>query len=115
MMIGPTVDSSEGRRDPIGDKYFKPLEISERCSNGLFYIAAILSFAALLVEKSTHPTLYDLVQICFVLAVTGVFSLGIIIRLYWRPKAEDKRRAELISSASKVQLTVEQTEKYYNN
>jgi hypothetical protein len=108
-------DPSEGRRDPIGDRYFKPLELAEKCSGVLFYIAAILSIVALLVEKPTHPALYDVVQIGFVLAVAGVFVLGVVIRLYWRPKAEDKRLAELISNASNVPLTVEQTEKYYNN
>jgi Na+/proline symporter len=103
------------RRDPIGDKYFKPLEIAERCLNISFYVAAVLSFAALLVERVEHPALYDFVQIAFVLIVLFVFVSGIAIRLYWRPNAEDKRRAELITSASHVALTVERTEGYYNN
>jgi hypothetical protein len=55
------------------------------------------------------------VQIAFVLTVLFVFVSGIAIRLYWRPNAEDKRRAELITSASHVALTVERTEGYYNN
>jgi hypothetical protein len=114
-MINTANGSSEERRDPIGDKYFKPLEIAERCLDILFYAAAILSIVALLVEKPMHPNLYDVVQISFVLAVIGVFVLGILIRLYWRPKAEDKRRAELLSNASKIPLTVEQTQGYYNN
>lgn len=103
------------RNDPIGDRYFKPLEVAERCSGVSFYVAAILSFAALLVEKSQHPELYDLVQIAFVLAVVFVFVIGLAIRLYWRPNAEDKRRAEMLTNAANVPLTIERTEGYYNN
>jgi hypothetical protein len=114
-MSDPVSDPSEKRRDPIGDKYFKPLERAEKYSDWLFYVAAALSIAALLVEKSSHPNLYELTQICFVLAVIGVFVLGIVIRVHWRPLAEDKRRSELISNSSKVFLTVEQTQLYYNN
>jgi hypothetical protein len=44
-----------------------------------------------------------------------VFFSSVAIKLYWRPAAEDRRRAELISNASSVALTVENTEGYYNN
>ncbi|MCP3439789.1 hypothetical protein [Bradyrhizobium sp. CCGUVB14] len=103
------------RHDPIGERHFKPLEIADRVSDIFFYVAAVLSFAALLVEKTEHPILYDLVQIAFVLVVLTVFFSGIAIKLYWRPSAEDRRRAELISNASQVALTAEKTEGYYNN
>ena len=87
------------RSDPIGEKYFKPLKIAECCSDASFYIAAALSFAALLVEKAQHPELYELVQIAFVLAVLSVFVTGLAIRLYWRPNAEDSR---LLADCSKA-------------
>jgi hypothetical protein len=103
------------RSDPIGERHFKPLEIADRLSDICFYVAALLSFAALMVEKAEHPVIYDFVQIAFVLAVLTVFLSGIAIKLYWRPSAEDRRRAELISNASQVALTVERTEGYYNN
>lgn len=108
-------DAAATRRDPVGDKHFKPLEIADRISDVSFYVAAVLSFAALLVEKADHPVLYDFVQIAFVLAVVVVFVSGLVIKLYWRPNAEDRRRAELISNASGVSLTVDRTEGYYNN
>jgi hypothetical protein len=108
-------DAAPARVDPIGEKYFKPLEIAERCSDISFYVAALLSFAALLAEKPEHPVLYDLVQIAFVMAVLFVFVAGIAIRLYWRPNAEDKRRTELITNAANVSLTVDRTQGYYNN
>src|SRR5258706_9224235 len=105
-MSDPVSDPSEKRRDPIGDKYFKPLERAEKYSDWLFYVAAALSIAALLVEKSSHPNLYELTQICFVLAVLGVFFLGIVILVHLRPLAEDKRRSALPSNASKIFLTL---------
>lgn len=108
-------DAPPVRRDPIGERHFKPLEIADRVSDISFYVAAALSFAALLVERIEHPIVYDLVQISFVFAVLAVFFSGIAIKLYWRPAAEDRRRAELISNASSVALTVERTEGYYNN
>jgi hypothetical protein len=108
-------EANPSRQDPIGEKYFKPLEIAGRFSDVLFYVAALLSFAALLVEKTEHPSLYDFVQTCFVLSVLFVFVVGIAIRIYWRPIAEDKRRAELISTAATVALTVDRTSGYYNN
>jgi hypothetical protein len=85
-------DAAPIRVDPIGEKYFKPLEIAERCSDISFYVAALLSFAALLVEKPDHPVVYDFVQIAFVMAVLFMFVVGIAIRLYWRPNAEDNPR-----------------------
>jgi hypothetical protein len=108
-------DANSNRQDPIGEKYFRPLEAAERFSDVAFYVAAFLSFAALLVEKTEHPALYDVVQICFVLSVIFVFVVGIAIRLYWRPIAEDKRRAELVSTAANVPLTIDRTSGYYNN
>jgi hypothetical protein len=108
-------ENAPARSDPIGEKYFRPLEIADQWSDRLFYVAAMLSFAVLLVEKSVHPTLYDVVQIIFVLAVVAVFLIGLSVRLHWRPIAEDRRRVELLTNASNVSLTHERTEAYYNN
>ncbi len=107
--------STPSRRDPIGDKYFNPLRYAEVASDVAFYAAAVLSIVILVVEKPQYPALNDVAQILFVIAVVVGFAIGIAIRLYWRPRAEDHRRIELISNASKVALIVERTEGYYNN
>jgi hypothetical protein len=39
----------------------------------------------------------------------------LIVRLYWRPRAEDARRTELLSNTSTVALIYERTVGYYNN
>lgn len=103
------------RRDPIGERHFKPLAIAEHWSDVSFYVAAGVSFAALLVDRAEYPATYDLVQILFALSVISVFLSGIAIRIYWRPHAEDMRRSEMLSNASNIALTVERTEGYYNN
>jgi hypothetical protein len=78
--------------DPIRKRYYAPIDVAELCSSWLFYLVAVLSIAALVVERAIHPRLYDFVQGAFVLGVLSVFFIGLGIRLYWVPRADDKRR-----------------------
>ncbi len=103
------------RHDPIRDGYYKPLEIAEGALNFLFFVTALLSFAVLLLDKNSYSVLYEIIENLFVIAVTAVFSLGIGVRLYWTPKAEDQRRLDLLSNSYSLPLTHEQTAGYYNN
>lgn len=109
------MDNQPQKLDPIRARYYRPLELAEAFSDGLFWVVAILSIGALAVERSTNPKLYDLVQGAFVIGVLGVFFLGQGIRLYWTPRAEDKRRQDLLSNSFAVAITHEQTSGYYNN
>lgn len=109
------ITPSPTRRDPIGERHFKPLETADLVSDLCFYIAAALSFAALLVDNTNWPALYALVQSLFFFAVLAGFVVGIATKLYWRPIAEDQRRADLISNATSVAVSVQRTEGYYNN
>jgi hypothetical protein len=45
----------------------------------------------------------------------GLFFLGQGVRLYWTPRAEDKRRQDLLSNSFSIAITHEQTSGYYNN
>lgn len=103
------------RRDPIGDEYYKPLRIAEAWTERLFYLTALLSFAILVVDKSEIPIIYDLAQGSFILFVITVFSIGLVVRLYLKPRAEDMRRKDLLSKASGFPLTHIKTQGYYNN
>jgi hypothetical protein len=78
-------------------------------------LVAALSILALAVERITYPRLYDLVQGAFVVGVLALFFLGLGVRLYWTPRADDKRRQNLLSNSFAVALTHEQTSGYYNN
>lgn len=101
--------------DPIRKRYYRPLEIAESSSDWLFLLVAALSILALAVERTTYPRLYDLVQGAFVVGVLALFFLGLGIRLYWTPRADDKRRQDLLSNSFAVAITHEQTSGYYNN
>ncbi|MCR4304813.1 MAG: hypothetical protein NUV63_11430 [Gallionella sp.] len=101
--------------DPIRKRYYRPLELAENLSDWLFYIVAVLSILALVVNQTNSPKMYDLVQGAFVVGVLALFSIGLGVRLYWTPRADDKRRQDLLSNSFSVAITHEQTVGYYNN
>lgn len=110
----PTVDRMS-RSDPIRDNYFDAVQKTEKATNWLFYLNALLSFCTLLVEQKTHPNVYDAVLFIFCISVIVMFVLGMMLRLYLTPRAEDKRRQDFFSSAFNVNLIPQQTDGYYNN
>lgn len=103
------------RSDPIRTNYFDAVQKAEKVTDWLFYLNALLSFCTLLVEQKTHPYAYDLVLLLFSISVVTMFALGMMLRLYLTPRAEDKRRQDFFSSACNVNLIHQQTDGYYNN
>lgn len=103
------------RSDPIRTNYFDAVQQAENVSNWLFYVNAVLSFCTLLVDQKAHPDAYNLVLLLFSISVVAMFALGLILRLYLTPRAEDKRRQDFFSSACNVSLIHQQTDGYYNN
>lgn len=103
------------RSDPIRTNYYDAVQTAEKVSDLLFYLNALLSFCTLLVDQKAHPDAYDIVLLLFSISVVAMFALGIILRLYLTPRAEDKRRQDFFSSACNVSLIHQQTDGYYNN
>lgn len=103
------------RTDPIRTNYFDAVERAEKTSDWLFYLNALLSFCTLLVEQGAHPEAYSVLLLLFGISVAAMFTLGLILRLYLTPRAEDKRRQDFFSSACTVSLIHQQTDGYYNN
>ncbi|WP_028354589.1 hypothetical protein [Bordetella petrii] len=103
------------RSDPIRTNYFDAVQKAEKAIDCLFYLNALLSFCTLLVEQKTHPSVYDVVLLLFSISVVAMFALGMMLRLYLTPRAEDKRRQDFFSSACNVNLIHQQTDGYYNN
>lgn len=103
------------RSDPIRTNYFDAVQTAEKVTDWLFYLNALLSFCTLLVEQKTHPVAYEVVLILFSISVVAMFALGMMLRLYLTPRAEDKRRLDFFSSACNVNLIHQQTDGYYNN
>ncbi len=103
------------RFDPIRANYFHAVQMAEKITDWLFYLTALLSFSTLLVEQKTYPDAYDVVLILFSISVVAMFALGMMLRLYLSPRAEDKRRQDFFSSACNVNLIHQKTDGYYNN
>lgn len=109
-----TVDTMS-RSDPIRTNYFDAVQQADSVSNWLFYVNAVLSFCTLLVDQKSQPDAYNLLLLLFSISVIVMFALGLILRLYLTPRAEDKRRQDFFSSACNVSLIHQQTDGYYNN
>lgn len=103
------------KSDPIRTNYYNAVERADKASDVLFYLSAVLSIVSLFVEKATNPIAYDVVLTGFALSVVALFVIGLVSRLYWTPRAEDKRRQDFFSSACGVSLSHQRTDGYYNN
>jgi hypothetical protein len=103
------------RFDPIRKDYYDSVEAADTASNWLFYGGALLSLAALFVEREKYPEPYDAILIAYVIFVLAIFAIGLVSRLYLIPRAEDKRRQDFFSNACGVNLTHQKTDGYYNN
>lgn len=102
------------RSDPIRKNYFDVVELFEKISDGLFYLNALLSFVLLFIDRSDE-FLYEIMSITFASLVLALFVVGLFLRLYLVPRAEDNRRLDFFTSACGVNLTHQQTDGYYNN
>lgn len=103
------------KHDPIHERFFEPLETFERWSGRLFYVTAVVSFLPIFVEKKEYPTLFEIIQISFVLFVVALFIAGLVVRVWLMPEAHDARRTDFLSHAYRLPLTHQQTQGYYNN
>lgn len=101
--------------DTVGKNYYKPAQRIDAIGGALFWLVASLSIAILLVDSTAHPLGYRILQIVFIVFAILFFAQGMVQRLYFLPRAEDKRRQELLSNSFGVPLTHEVTVGYYNN
>lgn len=101
--------------DPIRSRYYDPLERAEIWSDWLFYLTAAVSIAVVLIDKEAHAMAYGALQTVFVVLALSSGLLGLCMRLYWAPRAQERRIADFLSSAFRVELTSERTTSYYNS
>ncbi len=101
--------------DTVGDNFYKPAQRGESVGEILFWFFSVLSILAFFVDRNQFPILADIIQIALIILVLLFFGQGQIQKLYLFPRAEDKRRQELLTDSFGVLLTDEQTEGYYNN
>jgi hypothetical protein len=101
--------------DTVGSKFYKPLQTSEKIGDFLFWIISTLSIAVLFIDKVTHAFLLDTLKIALIVLTIAFFLQGQIHKLYFFPRAEDRRRQDLLSNSFGVTLIHEGTVGYYNN
>jgi hypothetical protein len=101
--------------DPLGEEYFDPLLRADRLNDALFYSSAALSIVALILNRASHPAIYDFIQIAFAISVVALFSTGLAIRLYFFPRAQLGRYKDFLSHAFGRPLSHRQSTAYYNN
>lgn len=103
------------RVDPVGTKFYGPLGAAETLANVLFYVAASLSLAVLLIDPYGQRQLYDATQTMFVVAVITYFACGIVIKIHFSARAHGGRIADFVSNAFSVPLMAETSKGYYNS
>jgi len=101
--------------DPVGKRYYQPLKTINSVTGVLFWLVALFSLATLLVDQEKFQIWYGLIQVFFVVAALLFFVLGLAQRLYFFPRAEDKRREELLGDSYGVEHVGQKSEGYYNN
>lgn len=103
------------RLDPIRKSHYTPVHVMEFVSGLLFYVNALLSFGVLLIDREHQSGEYNLVLGMFSILVILMLVVGLALRLYLIPRAEDKRRQDFFGSACSVSLIHQKTDGYYNN
>lgn len=103
------------RSDPIRINYYNALERAEKTANILFYFGAFLSIISIFLTREKFPQIYDFVMVVFALTVISIFVVGLSVRLYFLPRAEDNRRRDFFGRAYEFNLIHERTDGYYNN
>src|SRR5687767_12700706 len=103
------------KHDPISDAFFAPLAKAEAAVTAIYFANAGISLAIWLAEWLAMPAAAYLLKV----TLLGSSMVGLIlaagVRLYYWPRAHDKRLADSLSSAFAVNLTEERTTGYFNN
>ena len=97
------------------DRYYRPIERIERISSALFWASAALSIVVLYSQCIPQESLRDVPTLLFATSVMLNLILTLYLKFHLIPKAEGKRRKQLLSDSFDVPLTPEQTQGYYNN
>jgi hypothetical protein len=101
--------------DPLGQEFYRPLQVADKVADWLFYISAGLSLVALFVTDRVHHFATESVQIAFAIAVIALFVSTLSIRLYFFPRAQIRRYQDFLAHAFGKPVSHKQTVGYYNN
>jgi len=107
-------DHPKDRVDGI-QRYYDPIERSDKVASCLFWLSAVLSVATLYASYVPWERLRDVPVLLFCATVVANALVALHLRFELMPLAEQKRRKQLLSDALGVPLTTEKTVNYYNN
>lgn len=106
---------NDSKRIDEVEKHYLPIEKIESATSSLFFVNIILSLLLLLLPKDLISGLYEILQIIYVLCVVSFSLLSLWNKHYLTPRAEEKRRKQLLSDSFGITLSIDKTQSYYNN
>ena len=112
--ISETIRLKSERFDGM-EHFYLPIQRFQKWTSILFWTSAVLSFAVLFPQQSQLVRLQNTCQLLFSMSVVIHLLLSLSTKYYLIPKADGKRRKQLLSNSFDVPLTPEQTRIYYNN
>ena len=96
-------------------RYYEPIQKLGKCTGCLFWLIAILSFSIPYITPEFNTIVASKVQPAYICLVLLYFVLSQISRFYLLPRAERKRRKQLLSNSFGAPLSHDRTDLYYNN
>ena len=101
------------RKDEIST-YYEQAKLFDLVSLIIFIISTVLSISIPFLLENSFKYI-DILQTIFAIFIVCYFFINVFLKYYLIPKAEYKRRQQLLSNAYDTALTHEKTENYYNN
>lgn len=108
-------DNSNNKRIDGLEPYYKPVGELDDWISRTFWLSAVLSVVVLFEDQIPWTALRGAPELLFLLAVLTQLIFSLYLRFYIFPKAELKRRRQLVSDSLGVALIPEKTQMYYNN
>jgi len=108
-----TMNEKDQRIDEVS-RHYAPVQKLARLSTLLFYLGALLSIAIPFLNKE-QELLSAVVPVLFFVTVLSHAVVVSSNSYYFIPFAERQRRRQLLSNSLGIPLTIEETNKYYNN
>jgi hypothetical protein len=107
-------DNPQNRVDEVS-LYYESIKTVGKWSGYLFWLIAVFSLFIPYITPEVNPTVLSKIQPTFICLVLLHFGLAQISRFYLLPRAERKRRQQLLSNSFGAPLSHDRTAHYYNN
>lgn len=96
-------------------RYYRPVAQVERAKTALFWVVAVLSLLILHAGPFFERGVQEVGRTAFIVLGLTFLALAMANRFYFIPRAERRRRRQLLSDAFGTSLSYDRTALYYNN